>query len=589
MPDRSETAELTALLLGEQCFSRSLAPFLEHDSRVDRQVCIGELEQLLTRTDSELEPLLSRIGREFLPLWRERLCYLLAALHRAEDAPERSRELEEQAAQWETAYFFEVMREIMRPSRQTRPAMQADSFYAVAGLRAPLHSGNASDNLAAATINRDAEAPGGVAVNFNANVRSLSEQPSQVRRFDQFLLNELKARIGLDRLTIYEVRPNDGGVSGGPDEPPDYFYDLNSTSNDVNTQQFPPNVRLRIRGIDEPLLRMHAVFDGREHRREIPLDPGSAGPDFVRTFFCVPGKDITAAQVFAPQYRDTEGNEDPVYFLKALLCFSGIVRCDPYRADDTCLRPPQHGDHPVLQDLRDFAGSRGFRGLAFESFNTGPTGAGFSSSSAVALLGLHCLYAISGQNQFLHQPDIFWIACLFENWVGRRSGFQDAFGLKGGLNEVRLLPPNRRQLPELRIRDLGALTGVDALELSRRLAYVYTMPRPKDTGAFSRLNVRAAAFFLGEAKPCAAMLASIRMHDDIVTALQERNWKQLGTLLSEYRWLRTRIDPGTTNPKVELLFQELEEAGLIYGGCYAGAGGGGMIEVVLTDAGMELA
>ncbi len=95
-----------------------------------------------------------------------------------------------------------------------------------------------------------------------------------------------------------------------------------------------------------------------------------------------------------------------------------------------------------------------------------------------------------------------------------------------------------------------------------------------------------------------AVMKSLEVHDRIVEALRREDWPKLGALFTQYLDLRERIDPGATQSVYDEAagrkvlrypFERLLADGLIYGGMYAGAMGGGCLMLVPTPLGKEIA
>jgi hypothetical protein len=108
--------------------------------------------------------------------------------------------------------------------------------------------------------------------------------------------------------------------------------------------------------------------------------------------------------------------------------------------------------------------------------------------------------------------------------------------------------------------------------------------------------MRHYAYVSRDPKRFDAVMKSLDVHERIVDAVLREDWPRLGTLFTEYLDLRERIDPGATQTEFDeaagrkVLRYPLEHlrcAGLIYGGMYAGAMGGGCLLLVPTLAGKE--
>jgi galactokinase/mevalonate kinase-like predicted kinase/glutathione synthase/RimK-type ligase-like ATP-grasp enzyme len=275
--------------------------------------------------------------------------------------------------------------------------------------------------------------------------------------------------------------------------------------------------------------------------------------------------------------------KDPLLLLKYALVFTGIVgfREDPaaYVAD------PRR----VLRDLARFTGRGGLR-LTVRS--TGPSRAGFASSSCVALCLLRALYGASGQDELTQPSTLSSLALLLENEVGLKSGKQDTDGpLYPGVKAIKY-PPTGGFLES----DLEVL-AVDERALRENLVLVNSgIQRPAANGLRRGLNMRHYAYVSRDPKRFAAVMKSLDVHERIVDAVLREDWPRLGSLFTEYLDLRERIDPGATHTVFDeaagrkILRYPLEYllgGGLIYGGMYAGAMGGGVLLLVPTPLGKE--
>ncbi|KAI3632864.1 hypothetical protein MIR68_008939 [Amoeboaphelidium protococcarum] len=258
--------------------------------------------------------------------------------------------------------------------------------------------------------------------------------------------------------------------------------------------------------------------------------------------------------------------------------------------------------------------------------NKGPSRSGFASSSAVSLNLLNSLLRLFMQFipkccqylQFmmdldcdLNRQQFGLIVWLFENTIGLKSGRQDIDApLYGhGLNSWQYGPvffdqnyAIDRQLIQHEQIDL------DVFELTNRLIIVDTgIQRSTGDGLQRGLNMRHLAYLLGptieagsqestNSKAYEAIEQSIFVHEQIVNALRQANWQQMGKLLLQYMNLRQIIDPNALKSKFDtphdgqvLLHpvNQLLEMGLIYGGSYSGAMGGGVLLLMASDAAVE--
>jgi galactokinase/mevalonate kinase-like predicted kinase len=292
-------------------------------------------------------------------------------------------------------------------------------------------------------------------------------------------------------------------------------------------------------------------------------------------FFAVPpGQSATPDACF----RDVR---DPLLLLKSALVFTGIVG---FRED-----PPGYLAAPlrVLADVVRFTEGRGLR-VTVTSF--GPSRAGFASSSCVSVSLLRALYGASGQEELAEPRTLSSLALLLENEVGLKSGKQDTDGpLYPGVKAIRYPPTTGFLESELRVLE------VDEAALRENLVLVNSgIQRPAATGLKRGLNMRHYSYVSRDPLRFGAVVSSLDVHHRIVDAVAREDWPRLGALFTDYMDLRQTIDPGATQsvfdesarrPVLRYPFDRLLRAGLIHGGMYAGAMGGGCMMLVPTERG----
>lgn len=274
---------------------------------------------------------------------------------------------------------------------------------------------------------------------------------------------------------------------------------------------------------------------------------------------------------------------DPLLLLKYALVFTGIVG---FKED-----PAAYVAKPAraLEDVLRFTAGRGLR-LTVRS--EGPSRSGFASSSCVALALLRVLYAASDQEELTQRETLSSLALLLENEVGLKSGKQDTDGpLYPGVKSLRYRPTAGFLASEV------VSLPVDEAELNENLALVGSgIQRPPATGLRRGLNMRHYSYISRDPLRFPAVMRSLAVHEAIVDALVGSDWPRLGALFDEYLDLRETIDPGATQSiydnaagtaVLRLPFRRLKEQGLIFGGMYSGAMGGGCMMLVATPRGKE--
>jgi galactokinase/mevalonate kinase-like predicted kinase len=317
-----------------------------------------------------------------------------------------------------------------------------------------------------------------------------------------------------------------------------------------------PTIRANIHLIGEPKLVLEGYNDlsGKfeTHRFEMTKDS-------VFRFFA--GNHISYSKIIA-----FSNSYDPFRFYKYSLVFSGIISCfDRDDKSDIC--------EELWSDLMSFTDNKGlFIGLE----NIGPSHSGFSSSSAVMATLLSLLYRVSGQFDKLDR--VYDLALLAENRLGLRSGWNDTYSLMPGIHDFYTKPTT--SLPKPLINKLE----FDTDQLEKRLWLIHTGLQRKATG---RMNRRHEVYLSKDPVLYPSLLQSLAIHEHMVHCLHTNQYEQLGHLMTQYMDFRIAFDPEATNPYLTFFFDQLLQQGLIYGGLLAGAMGGGIAQVIVTDKALE--
>jgi galactokinase/mevalonate kinase-like predicted kinase len=334
-----------------------------------------------------------------------------------------------------------------------------------------------------------------------------------------------------------------------------------------------PPITVTLEAIERPALELSTVSRMETDRpTEIAIDESNA-----RAFFaCADGDALSAAAGF----RDIG---DPLLLLKYALAFTGIVGWR--EAPEAYAQSPRQ----AIVDVLRFTGGRGLR-LSVKS--DGPSRSGFASSSCVALGLLSVLYRASGQCELLEAETLSSLALLLENEVGLKSGKQDTDGpLYPGVKALRYRPTDGFLRSEI------AQLAIDEAALQEHLLLVNSgVQRPPAVGLRRGLNMRHLTYLSRDPERFPAIVRSLEVHEEIVAALGAEDWPRLGTLFTEYLGLRETIDSGATTSVhdaaagekvLRLPFTRLIAQGLIHGGMYTGAMGGGCMMLVVTPRGRE--
>ena len=234
--------------------------------------------------------------------------------------------------------------------------------------------------------------------------------------------------------------------------------------------------------------------------------------------------------------------------------------------------------------------------LKISLVNKGPSRSGFASSSAVATVLLQALYNASGQFQIARNPTLLGsMVLLFENELGLKSGRQDVDGLLPGGFKILTYPIQAGFLvPVVSLWEKNARVYS---EFSKHLILIDTgIPRAPVLDMHRGLNMRHWAFLSRDHAKYTAIVRSISLHHLIVKAFHACAWETVALYFSEYMALRAIIDPGAIrsiydeefkSPLLLYLFSSLKEVGLIYGGMFTGAMGGGVAMLICTAKSRE--
>jgi fucokinase len=287
----------------------------------------------------------------------------------------------------------------------------------------------------------------------------------------------------------------------------------------------------------------------------------SESSDFRGEFTAEEGDDPLVVRERFFTYR--KGSDEALRLVKQALVHVGIV-CD--ESDD------------VTGDVKRFTGGGGLE-LVTESRVQQGSGLGTSSILAAAILKV--LYRMAGLAQGYREgeyPALYDQSLLLEQSIGFNSGWQDARGAYGGPAAIKdfYAPPG----PGLPAPEVTFLTEVDPGEFQRRVVLFNTgIARFATRG----LNVVLDVYLCRDEERYPAIVESMRIHDDIVTALRMRDYDALGKLAIRYWELRYTIDPEATNATIQYLFEAPEILPLVAGGLVTGAGGGGFALLIAKE------
>ncbi|MBI4529991.1 MAG: hypothetical protein HY709_00580, partial [Candidatus Latescibacteria bacterium] len=298
---------------------------------------------------------------------------------------------------------------------------------------------------------------------------------------------------------------------------------------------------------------------------EVLLRLRSESSDFSDEFEVRTGDDLSEVRERFFAYR--RGGDEALRLVKQALVHVGIVRDT---SDD------------VIGDIRRFTGGGG---LELVTASRVQQGSGLGTSSILAAAILKVLYRMAGLSQGYREgeyPDLYDQSLLLEQSIGLNSGWQDARGAYGGASAIKdFYAPPGAGLPA---PDVTFLMEVAPEEFQRRVVLFNTgIARFATRG----LNVVLDVYLCRDEERYPAIVESMQIHDDIVTALRAGDYDGLGRLATRYWELRYTIDPDATNATIQYIFEAQEIAGRITGGLVTGAGGGGFALLVAKEGKTE--
>ncbi|KPL06452.1 hypothetical protein AMJ85_10480, partial [candidate division BRC1 bacterium SM23_51] len=202
-----------------------------------------------------------------------------------------------------------------------------------------------------------------------------------------------------------------------------------------------------------------------------------------------------------------------------------------------------------------------------------PHGSGLGTSSILAGALLASLRVILGR-PVEFEPIYDDVLCL-EQMLTTGGGWQDQVGgMVGGIKVSSTQPglPQRPHVEPVRLRPEVAE------ELRRRLILVYTGQRRLAKGILRAIMGR----FMSRDPEVVYILSYIReIAEAQRRALERGDLDEMGRLMAEHWQLNKRLDPGSSNPFIDLLFEICSP--YMSGAKLAGAGGGGFMMIVARD------
>ncbi|MFP3905358.1 MAG: L-fucokinase, partial [Armatimonadota bacterium] len=247
--------------------------------------------------------------------------------------------------------------------------------------------------------------------------------------------------------------------------------------------------------------------------------------------------------------------QEPLSLHRAVACSTGL--------DD------QFSDGTLRESLMNRIGG----GLELVSESRLPLGCGLGGSSIITGALLSALYRLTGrevnpENMFQH------ILCV-EQMVTTGGGWQDQVGaMTPGLKLI-TTEPAHQQIPDIQPVELPP----DALEDLHDHLVLFNVGKRRL--AKNILRTIMGRYLAGDATVRRILSEIQELAGQMQKAIERGDCQHLGRLMQRHWIANKTMDPHSTTPYIERLFDAAEP--FISGGKLAGAGGGGFMIMVLKD------
>ena len=281
-----------------------------------------------------------------------------------------------------------------------------------------------------------------------------------------------------------------------------------------------------------------------------------------RPVFVLESRDLNVSHTFdhvAP-ILDYADPSDPLALHKAAVVLTGLVR-------------PHAGRGRRDGDLAQLLGVMVGGGLRVSTDVALPHGSGLGTSSILAGALLASLRAVLGRS--VEFDAIYDEVLCLEQMLTTGGGWQDQVGGMAGGIKLATTQPGLPQRPSI---EPVRLSPEAAEQLRRRLMLIYTGQRRLAKGILRAIM----GAFMSREPEVVQILCEIRG-----IAVAERHALERGDLDEMGRWMtqhwvmNKRLDPGTSNPFIDHLFEVC--APYSSGAKLAGAGGGGFMILIARD------
>ncbi|MCF7973744.1 MAG: hypothetical protein K9N55_08005 [Phycisphaerae bacterium] len=240
---------------------------------------------------------------------------------------------------------------------------------------------------------------------------------------------------------------------------------------------------------------------------------------------------------------------------KAALALSGF-------APDTAIWPK---DVTLETMLTQFGG-----GIELTTLAAIPKGSGLGTSSIMGAVILSAIQRAFGKT--LTQKELFHAVLCLEQLLTTGGGWQDQIG--GAVGGVKIVTADPGLVPSPTIHYLPTDLLDPTLNQGCTLLYYTGITRL----AKNILAQVVGRYFSRDRQSLATLSRIGRTAHEIADTLSRKDLKGFGRLVGTAWDLNKQLDPNSTNPEVEALFERVSP--FIYGGKLLGAGGGGFLLLV---------
>lgn len=230
---------------------------------------------------------------------------------------------------------------------------------------------------------------------------------------------------------------------------------------------------------------------------------------------------------------------------------------------------PEHGSWPPNAGLSEMLEEFG-AGIELTTLCAVPKGSGLGTSSVLGATVIAAIARLQGVE--LSRRELFHRVLLLEQMLTTGGGWQDQVG--GAVGGLKLIRTEPGMVPDPEMRWLNADVFCPTVNGGSTLLYYTGITRlAKD------ILHNVVGRYLDREREALEVLKRLRQScAPVRDALERRDVNKLGNGISEVWELNKRLDPGSTNERVEDLFDRV--APYACGAKLLGAGGGGFMLIV---------